>query len=169
MSSHDALEAPDGVNGSLFPESIGDPVFRALSLWQPHAQAVALGIKPYETRRWPTNYRGPLVIHAAKKVFKHQDYPASYFAEACKHLKDAECPHYALRYGEALAIVDLVDCIPTERLGSMQPGHSFWGDFAPGRFAFKLENVRRVWPPVRATGRQGFFSITIPATNEAVR
>jgi hypothetical protein len=32
---------------------------KALSLWQPHAQAIALGLKPYETRDWSTRYRGP--------------------------------------------------------------------------------------------------------------
>jgi len=40
---------------------------KALSLWQPHAHAIALGLKPYETRDWPTKYRGPLAVHAAKR------------------------------------------------------------------------------------------------------
>ena len=40
---------------------------KALSLWQPHAQAIAAGLKPYETRHWPTRYRGPIAIHAAKR------------------------------------------------------------------------------------------------------
>jgi activating signal cointegrator 1 len=40
---------------------------KALSLWQPWASLVALGIKTIETRSWETKYRGPLAIHAAKK------------------------------------------------------------------------------------------------------
>lgn len=142
---------------------------RALSLWQPHAQAIALGIKPYETRSWSTTYRGPLVIHAAKKAFRHQDYPASYFQEAGMRLSRAGCPVYALRYGEVLCIVDLVDCVPTESIRSMEIGHRFWGDFSLGRFAFRLQNVRKIWPPIAVTGRQGFFSVDIPNTNEALR
>lgn len=92
------------------------PSIKALSLWQPHAQAIALGIKPYETRGWKTDYRGPLVICSAKKPFRHQDYPRDYFQDACARLHRAGCPHYALAYGEALCIVDLVDCVPTGTL-----------------------------------------------------
>ena len=38
---------------------------KSLSLWQPWASLVALGIKTVETRSWATSYRGPLAIHAA--------------------------------------------------------------------------------------------------------
>ncbi len=37
---------------------------KALSLWQPWASLIALGVKTIETRSWATNYRGPLAIHA---------------------------------------------------------------------------------------------------------
>ena len=40
---------------------------KAISLHQPWASAVAIGIKTHETRSWRTNYLGPLAIHAAKK------------------------------------------------------------------------------------------------------
>lgn len=40
---------------------------KALTLWQPWASLVALGVKTIETRSWSTSYRGPLAIHAAKK------------------------------------------------------------------------------------------------------
>lgn len=40
---------------------------KALTLWQPWASLVALGIKTIETRSWSTQYRGPLAIHAAKR------------------------------------------------------------------------------------------------------
>lgn len=38
---------------------------KALTLWQPWASLVALGVKTVETRSWSTPYRGPLAIHAA--------------------------------------------------------------------------------------------------------
>jgi hypothetical protein len=41
---------------------------RALSLHQPWASLVALGVKSIETRSWSTKYRGPLAIHAAKTL-----------------------------------------------------------------------------------------------------
>jgi hypothetical protein len=43
---------------------------KAITLWQPWASLVALGVKSIETRSWSTSYRGPLAIHAAKKVVK---------------------------------------------------------------------------------------------------
>lgn len=38
---------------------------KALTLWQPWASLIALGVKSIETRAWSTSYRGPLAIHAA--------------------------------------------------------------------------------------------------------
>lgn len=137
---------------------------KALSLWQPHAQAIALGIKPYETRGWKTDYRGPLAIHAAKKKFNGNDYSRDYYMDACHRLSQAGCLHYALDYGKVLCVVDLVDCLPTERLRPPIPTWGFWGDFTPGRFAFKLENLRVIpeYKRPSVTGRQGFFNVELP-------
>lgn len=41
---------------------------RALTLRQPWASLVAVGAKTIETRGWSTDYRGPLLIHAAKRT-----------------------------------------------------------------------------------------------------
>ena len=40
---------------------------RALTLHQPYASFIALGVKHIETRSFKTNYRGPLAIHAGKR------------------------------------------------------------------------------------------------------
>ena len=40
---------------------------KALTLRQPWASLVALGVKTIETRSWSTEYRGPLAIHAGMK------------------------------------------------------------------------------------------------------
>ena len=40
---------------------------KALTLYQPYATAIALGLKKYETRSWATSYRGPLAIHTSVK------------------------------------------------------------------------------------------------------
>ena len=41
---------------------------KAISLWQPWATLIATGAKIYETRSWDTRYRGPIAIHASKKM-----------------------------------------------------------------------------------------------------
>lgn len=41
---------------------------KAISLTEPWATLVAIGAKQIETRSWGTDYRGPLAIHASKKL-----------------------------------------------------------------------------------------------------
>jgi hypothetical protein len=41
---------------------------KALSVRQPWASLIVLGLKCVEIRSWPTDYRGPLLIHAAKTL-----------------------------------------------------------------------------------------------------
>ncbi len=48
------------------------PKIKAISLHQPWASLIAMGLKKFETRSWLTNYRGKLVICAAKKNSKQQ-------------------------------------------------------------------------------------------------
>ena len=137
-------------------------IYKSLSLWQPHAQAIALGIKPFETRGWSTDYRGPLAIHAAKKPFRYQDYEMEYYMEVGRRLKAVGVPLYALDYGKVLCVVDVVDCVPTVDLRGRIGEAEFWGDFrdvgddGKKRYAFKLASVRMIdaykRPPV--TGRR---------------
>lgn len=139
---------------------------KALSLHQPYASAITLGLKRYETRSWFTKYRGPLVIHAALKEFKYNDYEREYFMEVCRQLKTVDCPHYALVYGCAVCVVDLVDCFRTIEIAPrLTQAQLFWGDFRDKddkgryRYAFQLENPRKLWPPKRIKGMQRFFEI----------
>ena len=47
---------------------------KAITIWQPYASAIAVGLKHYETRSWPTKHRGPLAIHSAKKSLSEDEY-----------------------------------------------------------------------------------------------
>jgi hypothetical protein len=153
---------------------------KALSLWEPHATAIALGLKIYETRGWEMSYRGPLAIHAAKKLFREKDYDWNWFQETRKRLSVAGCPIGRLSYGKITCIVDVVDCVPTKTVRDLAeserkpegvllklPEWYFWGDFSDRgdddrlRFAFKLENVRKIPFEQRpeAVGRQGLFEV----------
>jgi hypothetical protein len=143
---------------------------KALSLWQPHAIAIGLRLKPWETRDWATDYRGPLAIQAAKKVFHEKDYEWDWFREAKQRLSEAGVPLWKLDYGKVVCIVDLVDCVPCVSIQPKLKGtpQAFWGDFSQFdadsgklRYAFKLENVRLIpekeRPEIR--GMQGFFEV----------
>lgn len=41
---------------------------KALTVTEPWATLIAIGAKRIETRSWPTDYRGPVAIHASKKL-----------------------------------------------------------------------------------------------------
>lgn len=91
---------------------------RCLSLWQPHAQAIALGLKPYETRGWSTSYRGPLAIHSAKKLFNYKDYSLDYYQEVGQRFKEVDFPLFALDYG----------IVQTMNLRGRIGRKEFWGE-----------------------------------------
>ncbi len=87
---------------------------KAISLWEPYATFIALGIKNYETRSFKRSHRGDLLICAAKggyskfelnlilnQVNKLLRYPLNYITRDM------------LNPGKAVAIVNMVTCIPT--------------------------------------------------------
>lgn len=44
-----------------------------MSVWQPWASLIVNGVKRFEGRKWATNYRGPLWIHAGNHPYSKQD------------------------------------------------------------------------------------------------
>lgn len=122
---------------------------KAISLWQPFASAIPLGLKRIETRHWTTNYRGELAIHASKKDTTE--------LRAVAYL--GGMPARDLPFGYVVAIVTLVDVLPTELLaGALSEAEIHFGDYRPGRFGWILHNVRPV-KPFPFKGGQGFFNI----------
>lgn len=78
---------------------------------------MALGEKHVETRGWPTNYRGPLAIHAGKyEPLSYVPFATSHFREALENvcgLNEFGAPVIAaLPKGAVLAVVELVECLP---------------------------------------------------------
>lgn len=157
---------------------------KALSVWQPHALAIGLGLKPWETRGWHTRYRGPLAIHASLRPWRNQtvwDVLAllQFRRKLFPSVGDVErntamlLINKWLIYGAVVCMVDLVDCVRTSELrGRIPPDHEFWGDFSDGedgkgRYAFKLENVRVLPEPVPWRGMQGFFEVDLGGEERA--
>lgn len=102
---------------------------KALSVKQPWANMIASGEKTIETRTWPTEYRGELLIVSSKTP---KIDPA----------------------GFALAVADLVDCRPMTEKDQLNACCAIY----PGAFAWVLRNVRRITPfPVR--GQLGLFDV----------
>ncbi len=158
---------------------------RAISMWQPWASAVAFGSKTIETRHWATKYRGPLAIHAAKGgVSKgdldYCDKQEPWHGALYQHLGDMfsgnSCRN--LPRGQVIAVVNLVDCIPTNHhtIGAIdeprfpsnpehrQTGRYKWterdlGDFSDYRFGWIFKDLRLLETPIPFKGHQGFFDV----------
>ncbi len=118
--------------------------WRAITIQQPHVAAIFAGLKEFETRSWATKHRGPILIHAGKVL------------DASMALSPWPTEDLKRTAGCIVGVVDLVDCrqtiaVPRDvvRLG--------WGDFTPGRFAFKLENPRLLKEPIPMRGQLGIW------------
>lgn len=131
---------------------------KAITLTQPWATLVAIGVKQTETRSWSTKYRGPLAIHAAKgwtrAVVSFAMHPP------CRGvLADAGYTLFSqLPRGEIIATCTFVDCIPTERFKVNDFLDSAFGDFTTGRFAWVLSDVRKLDTPIPARGSLGLWN-----------
>ena len=133
---------------------------KAISLHQPWASLITRGLKQFETRSWPTNYRGKLVICAAKKNSKQQQ--SQYETLACSLGIDlAQQPWDSLPLGMAIAVCDLTDCIEMTQdfIAEQSETERCCGHWEPGRFAWKLDNVQSLPLPVPIKGKQGLWTI----------
>jgi activating signal cointegrator 1 len=127
---------------------------RALSLTQPWASAIALGIKQWETRSWPTKYRGEVCIHAAKSMPR-------WAKDFAKVESMAHCELDELPLGSVLCIATLAECRATSHIAaSLSQQERNWGDYSEGRYAFKFTNVRRLALPVLARGALGLWLVS---------
>lgn len=130
---------------------------KALTLTQPWASAIALGLKRVETRSWKTAYRGPIAIHAAK------GFPAfaREFAETERAL--GRLPRQ-LPLSSVVAIARLVDIRPTaeirDQLGDLE---RLYGDFGTGRYAWLFDGIEELGHPVPARGALGLWEWAAPA------
>jgi hypothetical protein len=138
---------------------------RALTVRQPWASLLMCQPpyrKRYEVRTWPTQYRGPLAIHAAAApdpeirdlfpIFRQELQDAGYIAAA-------ELPLAA-----HLGLVDLVNCVPAVDVMVDEYEAAFIGD-ADYCYLFDTANPRLLHTPVAA---RGALSLWIPTPAEAV-
>jgi hypothetical protein len=147
-----------------------------LSLWQPYASWLVgqhlpkqryskteMPIKDIENRTWWTNYRGPLVIHAARRV----DVVVFEKYEVSKEMRSK------YKCGAFLGVVDLVDCIKDTGFHPAPWNYSPWG--MSDQFHWLTKDVVIFNEPISAKGQQRIFRVPLstfridgaPVINEA--
>lgn len=132
---------------------------KALPLWQPWAQLVAIGAKRIETRHWPAPQYligQRIAIHATKTRRELWVCDAEPFK---RRLGDAD-----LWFGAIVATAVLLRCsaMTEERIAAtrrLDPDEVAFGLWQPGRYAWALADVRALAEPVPFTGRQGIFDV----------
>lgn len=137
---------------------------KAITIIQPWATLIALGEKRFETRSWPTKHRGPLAIHAGKKVEQKVCQAEPYRSILAAHGYTAE----TLPTGSIVAIADLSNCYPVSVSnpyyaallgydGYIEGNELEFGWYKEGRYAWEISNVKRIdHAPVR--GQQGLWN-----------
>lgn len=139
---------------------------RALSLWQPWATLMAFDAKRFETRSWATPYRGPVAIHASKN---REELELCLEEPFCSALKAGGIQKIGdLPFGAFVAIADLVAIYQTGVEGRKVPvavsmggaPHEYdFGNYAPGRYAWDVRNLRPLRAPLPARGMQGLWTL----------
>ncbi len=113
-------------------------IYKAISIKQPWAWAIAYGFKTIETRTWYTGYRGELLIVSSLKPDKAL---MDWFQKETGMKVDGQ-----MQYGKAIAVVDLVDC----RWMTKADQDAALCNLYPRAYSWVLANVRQIEPfPVK--------------------
>ena len=111
---------------------------KCLSVQQPFAQLLSVGLKRVENRDWATPYRGPVVIHAGLARARVNSFVGQFGANRL----DAG----ALSFGALVGVADLADVV------RMHEGLE--GDLtAVGPWCWVFDNPRLLPTPVPSSGK----------------
>ena len=147
----------------------------AITLHQPWASLIALGIKTVETRSWPAPARligQTIAIHAGKRAVRKPGVAV----EDEMRARLGEDWHRTIPAGAVLATATLAGMARVKRVdpraglavhdlsteagcavGLGQTRIDPWGDFSAGRWLWFLADVMALSAPVPEIGRQSFW------------
>ena len=122
---------------------------KALTIKEPYVTPIGFGKKHYETRSWPTSYRGSIYIHTALTVMPDP-------VDGCETI---------FPLGFIVIKATLTDCIRMDedfinRIKEDSDEYAF-GFYEVGRYAWKLEDVEVLETPIKARGKQRIWEIEL--------
>ena len=126
---------------------------KAITLHQPWVSLIAIGAKEYETRSWAHPYRGTLAIHAGKTLGVVHDGWIRDWVQPLG-IRDVR----TLPTGAVLCVCELTAIYETAKLlPHLGEQEKAFGNFSPGRYAWRLKVVDVFDPPIPARGQQGLW------------
>lgn len=132
---------------------------KALSIKQPWASLIMSGRKEIEVRTWKTDYRGPLTIHAGKKIDREaMDFFLGIdpIRPRCKIIKGLNFPTGCILGKVELVSIELM--IPDDWY-RWRPFHIVPGPYTGLFHAWWLSNPNKLKTPIPFKGQQGLFNI----------
>ena len=129
----------------------------AISLLQPWASLVVMGIKTIETRSWSTRHRGQILIHAS------QGKAGSIFAEDLpfkKYIPDFK----QLPFGAIIGLVTIDKILRTvdfemndTDMNALTFEEKAFGDYSSGRYGWIFTDPEEFKQPIPARGMPGLW------------
>jgi len=151
---------------------------RALTIIQPWASLIAMGVKHMETRSFDTKFRGHVAIHAGKTWPCRMGEVAQFGAFDVERDKAGLLLRggllswpYRLPMGAVVAVGDLFQTRSTTNSEHCPDNlERSLGDHSPGRYAWSITSISRLPEPIPTRGMQGFWEWDMPAgLNERLR
>lgn len=150
--------------------------WKVLTLHQPWASLVSLGVKSIETRSWSTKYRGPLAIHAAasenwregQRVGDWLCYRRSKTHQSRMYCRDHNPMVLPLPLGVIVATATLVDVVPMFSWAPLN-GPAVWAAHMipkPGSDAPRLLLLRSAESAAESLRDEGPLPAEIDATDQ---
>lgn len=119
---------------------------KVLTVRQPWAWALAVGIKDIENRGWSTVYRGPLAIQASARLPPRKELDAARGFIGDRGVAVPPDPELAL--GAVVAVVELVQCVTASA--------SAWFE---GPIGWVVRDARQTVEPLPLKGQLGLFEL----------
>lgn len=150
----------------------------AISVHQPHAWLLTLTlddvrVKPYESRWWTTSYRGEIAIHAAKSEDSMININRAILDLKSKNQWPPQTEGFLKSFynvipgGFRFADLPLGAVVATGTLTAIYDGAKLhpkltgparhFGDFSPGCFAWRIDDVKPLPMPIPARGQKGLW------------
>ena len=132
---------------------------KALTLWQPWASLIVLRHKCFETRSWKTDrlIGERLAIHAALRT------PSDLANELMDELAKLAIDPVHLPLGAVLGTGVVTAYHRTEVIAPSLPSPELaFGNYAPGRWAWRIDDIEMLPEPWPARGRQGIWEWAPP-------
>lgn len=128
---------------------------KVITLHQPWAEWLVMGLKVYETRSWNTNYRGQIAIHAGRTW--NRDIEA-FATNMCVKYPQLRPKDDLFPLGGVVGTCLLTAVYDAGKL-SLKIGRMEYelGNYAEGRYAWRMENAELYPTPVWVSGQQGIW------------